>query len=440
MEINLTYIFSLGTSCKLTLPGKNTRKKLEEKMKYLFLLLSIIVNIRLNCQENINLIKKLKAELNVSNSFEDLKYFYGISDVSINGKLDSIFAKKNHPDPIIINQICQEIRIKCNYSDFTELKIILSIYDSLFRLDWNRDISGQYRNLHGSENVLQNLIKNLFVIQLKELYPETNKQYEFLKYAYHLQIYNKIYKNDSALIKLSMGNTYYSLIESFKDYGNYYSFNKLDIKSILNENMETYEPFYVNDIVNSKGVAYDSLFLYDNQTNITLFSFFVDAGDYFNFNKSSRYKSAIFTNIDNFNCYNFSWITLGFQLDTIDVAFLEYLFKRDGIKKYCCDLNNLNWFSALTLTPNGKNIGLLFLIQEYYNKKNTKVKKLFYIELCKLVPSKSTIDFLKEILKKSKDMDILKMTKHVLLELYSNGNTYNYEMLKKNAKRIRYYY
>ncbi|MBK9719852.1 MAG: hypothetical protein IPO85_20515 [Saprospiraceae bacterium] len=174
-------------------------------MKYLFLLLSIIVNIRLNCQENINLIKKLKAELNVSNSFEDLKYFYGISDVSINGKLDSIFAKKNHPDPIIINQICQEIRIKCNYSDFTELKIILSIYDSLFRLDWNRDISGQYRNLHGSENVLQNLIKNLFVIQLKELYPETNKQYEFLKYAYHLQIYNKIYKNDSALIKLSMG-------------------------------------------------------------------------------------------------------------------------------------------------------------------------------------------------------------------------------------------
>ena len=56
--------------------------------------------------------------------------------------------------------------------------------------------------------------------------------------------------------------------------------------------------------------------------------------------------------------------------------------------------------------------------------------------MCKLVPSKSTIDFLKEILKKSKDMDILKMTKHVLLELYSNGNTYNYEMLKKMQKEL----
>lgn len=28
------------------------------------------------------------------------------------------------------------------------------------------------------------------------------------------------------------------------------------------------------------------------------------------------------------------------------------------------------------------------------------------------------------------------MTKHVLLELYSNGNTYNYEMLKKMQKEL----
>lgn len=342
---------------------------------------------------------------------------YGLSDVIINHKLDSVYASSFQVDYDYLRNFLLRNKTQLLNEHIDAILNLILKYQEKYNKDWSRDKSGWFSHETNSTRVHEALVSLYYFKIINERYGDPEIIFKFIIYYDHLSIcnYKKVENSYFNNKNLTFDSIIYVVRNTIPKLKSYPYQNVADPKFLYLLTFNKVENYVLNSMYNFRHTNSDSVCEYNYLSNDIFRSIMSDLLAPYKYIYSEKYKIKTINGIKEGRDFYIHWVALANQIEKEDINFINWLIDTSII----IDGNDPGGIEVLLRNMKNVDFYTQYLGDKLLRNKNKDNRtQVIYLNLLKNLNSPAVKDYYYDYIDKVKSKKLKEIAKSNLREFY----------------------